>query len=67
MYHDFCMTRFESYGIGYGEACSDEINLGNPFPSPCDCAYNLTENLKLNKLIEHCGISVKCHLNGEII
>lgn len=38
MYHDFCLTRFESYGIGYGEACSDEINLGNPFPSPCDCA-----------------------------
>jgi hypothetical protein len=45
------MTRFETFNIGYGGACSDEINLGNPFPSPCDCAKNLTDHLKFNYLL----------------
>ncbi|CAD8135859.1 unnamed protein product [Paramecium octaurelia] len=67
MYHDFCMTRFQSKGIGYGMACSDSINLGNPFPSPCNCAQNLTEHLKLNYLIEKCQSDVECEMNGEII
>ncbi|KAM3147003.1 hypothetical protein pb186bvf_000719 [Paramecium bursaria] len=67
MYHDFCVERFQEFGIGHGTSCDGSFTLGNPFPSPCSCPQNITYHLKFNMLALFCNMNEECLINGALI